>query len=86
MNSRVVKDSVTQNLVDWNENNLSIDEGTYDLIEKLAVDYINHRPKLFLVDGYLGADPNYRLKVRSYVTRPYHALFLKNILFRPTDK
>ena len=63
---------------------MSIDEGTYELIEKLAIDYINHRPKFYLIDGYLGWDPNYRLKVRAYCTRTYHALFLRNMLVRPT--
>jgi len=34
----------------------------------------------------MGWDPNYRLKVRSYCTRTYHALFLRNILVRPTKE
>ncbi len=38
-----------------------------------------------MVDGYLGWDKNHRLKVRAYCTRTYHALFLKNMLVRPTE-
>jgi len=73
-------------LISWNESNLPIDDSAYELAEKLAVDYINHKPKLYLVDGYLGWDKNCRLKVRSYCTRTYHALFLKNMLVKPTKE
>jgi phosphoenolpyruvate carboxykinase (ATP) len=50
----------------------------------MAIDYINHMPKSYLIDGYFGWDPNYRLKVRAICTRTYHALFLRNILVTPT--
>jgi phosphoenolpyruvate carboxykinase (ATP) len=56
------------------------------LIERIAIDYLNHKPKIFVVDGYLGWDPKQRLKVRSFVTLAYHALFLKNILVKPTKE
>jgi phosphoenolpyruvate carboxykinase (ATP) len=54
------------------------------MIENLAISYINHKAKFYLIDGYLGWDPKYRLKVRTYCTRTYHALFLKNMLVQPT--
>jgi phosphoenolpyruvate carboxykinase (ATP) len=73
-------------MVEWNEHNRGIDNFAYEMAEKLAIDFINHKPIIYLVDGYLGWDPNYRLKVRSYCTRTYHALFLKNMLVRPTKE
>jgi phosphoenolpyruvate carboxykinase (ATP) len=38
-----------------------------------------------VIDAYAGWDPNYRLKVRVICSRPYHALFMHNMLIRPTD-
>jgi phosphoenolpyruvate carboxykinase (ATP) len=43
---------------------------------------MNIAPRLFVIDGYAGYDPKYRLNVRIICTRPYHALFMKNMLMR----
>lgn len=36
------------------------------------------------MDGYAGWDPLYRIKVRVFCTRVYHALFMRNMLIRPS--
>lgn len=41
---------------------------------------------LYVVDGYAGWSEEYRLKCRIVCSRPYHALFMKNMLIRPTEK
>ncbi len=40
--------------------------------------------KLYVIDTFAGADPHYRIAVRFIVERPYHALFIKQLLIRPT--
>lgn len=45
---------------------------------------MNTRSKLYVVDGYVGWDPEYRLKCRIVCSRAYHALFMKNMLIRPS--
>lgn len=42
--------------------------------------------QLFIIDGYAGWDVNHRLRIRVFCTRPYHALFMKNMLIRPTEE
>jgi phosphoenolpyruvate carboxykinase (ATP) len=37
-----------------------------------------------VVDTFAGADPQYRIKVRFIVERAYHALFIHQLLIRPT--
>jgi phosphoenolpyruvate carboxykinase (ATP) len=37
------------------------------------------------MDGFAGWDPRYRIKVRVICARPYHALFMWNMLIRPTS-
>jgi phosphoenolpyruvate carboxykinase (ATP) len=78
-------DPETEKLVDWNgKTNLPIDPKSFELIEQFAIDYINHKKRCFIVDGYAGWDSNHRVKVRAYCTRTYHALFMRNMLIRPT--
>ena len=36
------------------------------------------------MDGFAGWDPQHQIKVRIICARPYHALFMHNMLIRPT--
>ena len=49
-----------------------------------AVDYLNTRNRIYVVDGYAGWDPKYRIRVRVVCARAYHALFMRNMLIRPS--
>ena len=49
-----------------------------------AIDYLNTRERLYVVDGFAGWDPKYQLKIRVICARAYHALFMHNMLIRPT--
>ncbi|KAI8855268.1 phosphoenolpyruvate carboxykinase-domain-containing protein [Chytridium lagenaria] len=51
-----------------------------------AIDYLNTRSRLYVFDGFAGWDPKYRIKVRVICARAYHALFMRNMLIRPTDE
>ena len=48
-----------------------------------SVEYLRTRENVYVVDGYAGWDPAYRIKVRLVCARAYHALFLYNLLIRP---
>ena len=40
-----------------------------------------------MIDGYAGWDPEFRMKCRIISVRPYHALFMKQMLIRaPLDE
>jgi len=45
---------------------------------------MNTRSRLYVVDGYAGYDVNERIKIRVVCTRSYHAMFMTNMLIRPT--
>jgi phosphoenolpyruvate carboxykinase (ATP) len=85
-NSRMVLDSITEKSVNWSKTNIPINNQSYAMMEKIAVDFINNKGRCIVVDGYAGWDPVNRVKVRTYCTRTYHALFMRNMLIRPTDK
>jgi phosphoenolpyruvate carboxykinase (ATP) len=82
---RVVRHQHSENDVWWGPVNFPLDELTFMINRERAKDYLNTCPRLYVIDAFAGWDPKYRLKVRVICSRPYHALFMHNMLIRPTD-
>jgi phosphoenolpyruvate carboxykinase (ATP) len=68
----------------WGEVNKALSADSFEQNKDRALTYLNRQERLFVVDGFAGWDPRYRLKVRVYCRRAYHALFMHNMLIRPT--
>ncbi len=83
---RVVKHPDSENEVWWGAVNFQLPENIFLVNRERAADYLNTQPTLYVIDGYAGWDPDYQLKVRIIGSRPYHALFMHNMLIRPTDE
>jgi phosphoenolpyruvate carboxykinase (ATP) len=83
---RVVRHPDSEQDVWWGPVNIAIDQHTFDINLERAKDYLNTRTKLYCVDAFAGWDPSYRLKIRVICARPYHALFMHNMLIRPTHE
>lgn len=66
----------------WWENNTPMEPEVFQRLMDKANAYIKDKT-LYQVDTYGGADPNYRIKARFLVERPYHAMFIKQLLIRP---
>ena len=81
---RVIQSEATQEDVWWGPVNIPLDKHGFDINRERAIDYLNTRKQLYVVDGFAGWDPNYQIKVRVVCARPYHALFMHNMLIRPT--
>jgi phosphoenolpyruvate carboxykinase (ATP) len=81
---RIVKDAETENDIWWGDINISIDKHTFHINKERAIDYFNTCERIYVFDGFAGADPDNRLKVRIICTRAYHALFMQNMLIRPS--
>ena len=81
---RVVRHPDSENNIDWGDINIELDEHTFQVNRERAIDYLNTRDRLFVVDAFAGWDPKYRLKVRIICTRAYHSLFMQNMLIMPT--
>jgi len=83
---RVVREASSESDVWWGPVNFPQDELTFAINRERAIDYLNTRPKLYCVDAFAGWEESTRLKVRVICARPYHALFMHNMLIRPTDE
>merc|ERR1712151_703103 len=69
----------------WGKVNIKLDYKAFLTNRERAVDYLNTRKRLYVVDGYGGWDADYRVPVRVITSRAYHALFMQNMLVPPTD-
>ena len=81
---RVVKNTESENDVWWGDINIPLDTNTFRINKERAIDYLNSRPRIYVIDGFAGWDPEIRVKVRIFCSRPYHALFMHNMLIRPS--
>jgi phosphoenolpyruvate carboxykinase (ATP) len=83
---RVVEHPESKDEVWWGSVNVPIDDETFLVNLERAKDYLNTRKRLYVVDAFAGWDENHRAKIRVICTRPYHALFMHNMLIRPTKQ
>ncbi len=79
---RTVREPSTESEIWW-ENNRALTPEEFARTRDELFEYAEGR-ELYVVDTYAGADPAYRIKVRFVVERAYHALFMKQLLIRPS--
>jgi phosphoenolpyruvate carboxykinase (ATP) len=68
----------------WGAVNIPAEEAAFLACRRDALGFLGARPAVFVVDGFAGWDREYRIKVRVICARAYHALFMHNLLIRPT--
>ena len=81
---RIVDQPEVHDDVWWGSVNIPIGQKSFNINRAKAIEYLNGCERLYVVDGFAGWDPKYRIKVRIICSRPYHALFMQNMLMRPT--
>ena len=81
---RIVYEPGSKDHIWWGSVNIKMDEHTFEINRERAIDFLNTRDQVYVFDGYAGWDPRYRIKVRVICARAYHALFMNNMLIRPT--
>lgn len=81
---RIVFEETSKDDIWWGPVNIKMDEHTFEINRERAIDYLNTRDNVYVFDGFAGWDPKYRIKVRVVCARAYHALFMNNMLIRPT--
>ena len=87
----IVKDSTSENTVWWpNEkgqgpNHKPISETTWEALKTISTKQLNNK-KLYVMDGYCGANPDTRIAVRVVTEVAWMAHFAKNMFIRPTEE
>jgi len=85
LDKRVVEEDESVADVWWGKVNKKLDIKSFLTNRERAIDYLNTRKRLYIVDGYGGWDEAYRVPVRVITSRAYHALFMQNMLVPPTN-
>merc|ERR1719321_2402659 len=81
---RVVAEETSEANVWWGPVNIKMKETAFMVNRERAIDYLNTRDRLFVVDAYAGWDKAHRIAIRVVTSRAYHALFMRNMLVEPT--
>ena len=83
---RIVDESLVTDDIWWGEVNIKLDPVSYSMNRQHAISFLNALPRLYVTDGYAGWDQRYQLKVRVICESAYHALFMHNMLRRPSPQ
>ncbi|KAL8334739.1 hypothetical protein RB598_009133 [Gaeumannomyces tritici] len=83
LDKRIVKEPSSENEIWWGPVNKPMSPDVWKINRERAIDYLNTRSRIYVVDGYAGWDERYRIRVRVVCARAYHALFMRNMLIRP---
>lgn len=82
---RIVEEPTSKDDIWWGNVNIPLSTQSFRVNRKRAIDFLNRCPHIYVIDGFAGWDPAHRLKIRVVCSRPYHALFMQNMLIRPTE-
>ncbi len=80
----VVREPSSENDIWWGKVNRPIEPEQFDNLLRRAQAYLQHR-EVFVFDGYAGADPRYRLKVRVINENAWQNLFARNMFVRESQ-
>ncbi len=81
-----VKDDITADTIHWNDFNIPIAPGYFDVIFEQISNYLNDKPEIWVRDCYACADPRYRMNIRVVNEKPWNNLFAYNMFLRPTEE
>jgi len=85
-----VMDEVSRDTVWWTSDeykndNKPVTPEVWNELKQLAVKQLSNK-KLYVMDGYAGANENTRLKIRFIMEVAWQAHFVKNMFIRPTEE
>jgi len=87
----IVEDDTTRDSLWWNgtggakNDNKPITQDTWYDLKKIVGDQLSHK-KLYVVDGYCGANKDSALSVRFVMEVAWQAHFVKNMFIRPSEE
>ncbi|BBC40602.1 phosphoenolpyruvate carboxykinase (ATP) [Photobacterium damselae subsp. piscicida] len=84
----IVKDDTTRDTMWWADqgtnDNKALGQEAWNDLKALVTDQLSDK-RLFVVDGYCGANPDTRLCIRVIAEVAWQAHFVKNMFIRPTE-
>ena len=81
----IVRERGSESRIWWGDVNRELAEEKFHGLRDKVVAYLDHRPQLYIIDAFAGADPAHRIGVRVITDTAYHALFAKTLFIEPTE-
>lgn len=78
----IVKDEVSNHVVDWGNINQPIDAMYFDALLEKVVAHLEQKERLYYLEAAAGADSHYKLPVRVLTEYAWHNLFAKQLFLR----
>ena len=73
----IVDNDASQDVVEWGKVNVPISQKTFDRLYNKVIRYLEDR-KIYVYDGWAGADEEFRLPLRVVTEAAYQNLFVNN--------
>ncbi|MBE5730809.1 MAG: phosphoenolpyruvate carboxykinase (ATP) [Clostridiales bacterium] len=80
----IVDEKGVSDKIAWGKENVKISEKSFELIYSKITQYLSGRERLYVFDGFAGADQRYSLSIRVINEYASQNLFMHNMLIRPT--
>ena len=81
-----VRDSITEKTVNWNHQNIPIEEKYFVRLKQKMLAHLQKNEELWVRDVHACADPQYRLNIRVINENPWSNLFVYNMFLRPAEE
>jgi phosphoenolpyruvate carboxykinase (ATP) len=78
-----VRQSPSAEKIDWGPRNQPFEREKFDALYDRVREHLSGK-ELFVIDGYIGADPDYRIRLRVVAELAWHALFAQQLFRRPS--
>jgi phosphoenolpyruvate carboxykinase (ATP) len=79
-----VREPDSEDRIWWGPVNGDLSLDHYEHLRAKLVEYLGGVDRLYVVDAFAGADPDYRIALRVVTSMPYHALFSATMFIAPT--
>ncbi len=80
----VVKEPGSESQIWWGKVNRPFSQENFDYLYHKMLAYVQNRD-IYVFDGYVGADPKFRMPVRIITEYAWHNLFARNMFIRELD-
>ena len=81
----IVRDNITENVVNWGDINIPFDEDKFDALYNKLIASLSGKD-IYVRDAYACAHKDHKLNVRVVTELPWSSLFVNNLFLRPTEE
>lgn len=81
----IVKDNYTADKVWWGKINKPVEPIQFDVLQNEIVKYLSGK-EIYIRDGYVCADPKYKMNIRTITEYPWSNMFVYNMFLRLNEE